>query len=113
MVTTDLKVVEAAGRLRVHPETIRVWLRHGRFPHAYQLGRRGGWRIPPDDLTAMKEQAALTTWPGLDGDETTGGHDVVRRMPRTVGVVEDESFQASDSEAYMHEQRGRKHVDAE
>jgi len=33
-----------------------------------------------------------------------------RRLPRTVGLVEDESFQASESEAYMHERRNREHL---
>lgn len=37
----------------------------------------------------------------------------VRRLPRTIGVVEDESFQASESEAYMHEHRDHGRVNAE
>lgn len=113
MVANDLKVAEAAGALRVHPETVRVWLREGRFPHAYQLGRRGGWRIPPDDLTSMKDDAAPNARLDLVEVDPTEGGDVAQRLPRTIGVVEDESFQASGSEAYMHEHRGREHAIAE
>jgi excisionase family DNA binding protein len=110
MATNDLKVSEAAGKLRVHPETIRVWLREGRFLHAYQLGRRGGWRIPSDDLTAMKEPAASTSRSDQEGNKMIGGGEATRRLPRTLGMVADESFQASESEAYMHEHRDREHV---
>lgn len=52
---SDLTVKEAAAVLKLHPETLRVWLRQGHFPHAYQFGRRGGWRIPREDLEAIKK----------------------------------------------------------
>jgi excisionase family DNA binding protein len=103
----DLKVLEAAEALRIHPETVRVWIREGRFPHAYQLGRRGGWRIPPDDLVALKVSAVVSEKydsVALPDDKP------IRRLPRTVGQVADESFQASESEVYMHEHRGHAHA---
>jgi len=110
MATNDLKVVEAAGELRVHPETIRVWLREGRLPHAYRLGGRGGWRIPPHDLLAMKQPATSTESRGAGTKEAAEDTSPTRRLPRTVGAAADESFQASESETYMHEHRDREHV---
>jgi excisionase family DNA binding protein len=51
----DLTPEEAARRLRLHPETVRRWLRAGRmFPHAYRISRRAGWRIPASDVARIK-----------------------------------------------------------
>lgn len=44
------------------------------------------------------------------GEVNRGG---TRRLPRTVGAADDEAFQASESEAYMHEHRGRERSTAE
>lgn len=49
----ELTVEEAAERLRVHPESVRRWLRAGRFPHARRLSVRAGWRIPQADVDAL------------------------------------------------------------
>jgi len=62
---SDLTVREAAALIKVHPETIRVWLREGIFPHAYQLPRRTGWRIPMADLEALKQPPARRELAGL------------------------------------------------
>jgi excisionase family DNA binding protein len=40
-----LTVEEAAARLKVHPETVRVWLREGTLKGTQPLQRRIGWRI--------------------------------------------------------------------
>ncbi len=40
-----LTVQEAADRLKVHPETIRVWLRDGRLRGTQPINKRVGWRI--------------------------------------------------------------------
>jgi excisionase family DNA binding protein len=53
----DLKVREVAALLKIHPETVRVWLRQGIFPDAYQLPRRSGWRIPRSDVDAITKKA--------------------------------------------------------
>jgi len=44
-----LTVAEVAQRLRVHPDTVRSWLRSGRLGGVF-IGGRGGWRIPPEEL---------------------------------------------------------------
>jgi excisionase family DNA binding protein len=54
----DLTVREVAAILKIHPETVRVWLREGIFPNAYQLPRRSGWRIPRTDVDAITKKAA-------------------------------------------------------
>jgi excisionase family DNA binding protein len=54
---SDLTVREVAAVLKIHPETVRVWLREGIFPHAYQLPRRAGWRIPQEDVNAVTKKA--------------------------------------------------------
>jgi excisionase family DNA binding protein len=48
-------VAEIAQRLRVHDESVRRWLRAGRFPNAIKLpdDRRGEWRIPVGDVRAF------------------------------------------------------------
>jgi excisionase family DNA binding protein len=50
----DLKVQEVAQRMGTHAETIRRWLRAGKFPHAYQISNRYGWRIPEADVDALR-----------------------------------------------------------
>ncbi|MDP8922870.1 MAG: helix-turn-helix domain-containing protein [Chloroflexota bacterium] len=48
-----LTVQEAADRLKVHPETIRVWLRDGRLKGTQPINRRVGWRIPSSELNRL------------------------------------------------------------
>lgn len=45
-----LTVEEAAQRLKVHPETVRVWLREGTLKGTQPLQRRIGWRIPASEI---------------------------------------------------------------
>jgi chromosome partitioning protein len=48
--TDDLFTVqEAADFLRVHPETVRIWLRQEKL-HGSKLNRRAGWRISRREL---------------------------------------------------------------
>jgi excisionase family DNA binding protein len=56
--TADLTVQEVAALLKLHPETVRVWLRQGLFPNAYHLPRKAGWRIPREDVEALKKEVA-------------------------------------------------------
>ncbi|MCC7366822.1 MAG: helix-turn-helix domain-containing protein [Chloroflexi bacterium] len=45
-----LTVPEVAERLRMNPETIRVWLRDGRLRGVRPGGKRAGWRIPESEV---------------------------------------------------------------
>ncbi len=45
-----LTVAEAAARLRINPETIRVWLRSGKLRGHMPGGDRIGWRIPESEV---------------------------------------------------------------
>ncbi len=45
-----LTVQEAANRMKVHPETIRVWLRDGRLRGTQPINKRVGWRIPASEV---------------------------------------------------------------
>ena len=45
-----LTVQEAADRLKVHPETIRVWLREGVIKGTKPVMRRIGWRIQASEV---------------------------------------------------------------
>ncbi len=47
---TYLTVAEAAAELRVHPETVRVWLREGKLQGALVGGKRAGYRIPRSEI---------------------------------------------------------------
>ncbi len=50
-----LTVDEVAVKLKIHPETIRRWLREGRLD-GYRISRKGGWRIRPESVTRMLEE---------------------------------------------------------
>lgn len=52
----DLTVGELAALLKVHPETVRIWLRFGKFSGAYRLSKRAGWRIPQDTLETFRKE---------------------------------------------------------
>jgi len=45
-----LTVQEAADRVKVHPETIRVWLRDGRLRGTQPINKRVGWRIASSEI---------------------------------------------------------------
>jgi excisionase family DNA binding protein len=45
-----LTVKEVAERLRLNPETVRVWLRDGKLRGILMGGRRGGYRIAQSEL---------------------------------------------------------------
>jgi excisionase family DNA binding protein len=53
-----LTVEEVAGRLKVHPETVRRWLREGRLD-GYRISRKGGWRVRPESITRMLEEGLM------------------------------------------------------
>lgn len=49
-----MTVEEVADALKVHPESVRRWLREGRLD-GYRISRRGGWRIRPDSVQQLLE----------------------------------------------------------
>lgn len=49
-----MTVDEVAEQLKVHPESVRRWLRDGRL-EGYRISRRGGWRIQPNSVREMLE----------------------------------------------------------
>jgi excisionase family DNA binding protein len=51
-----LKVAEAAARLGVGPETVRVWLREGRLAGFRPGGSKLGWRIPAAEVERIGQQ---------------------------------------------------------
>jgi excisionase family DNA binding protein len=53
-----LTVAEVAERLRVHPESVRRWLRAKRIRGVMMGGKRGGYRIPASELARLLEQGA-------------------------------------------------------
>ena len=52
----DLTVKEVAELLKIHPETVRIWVNRGYFPNAYQLPGRNPWRIPVADVEELKRR---------------------------------------------------------
>lgn len=52
----DLTTRQAAHELQLKPETVALYAESGRFPGAWKLG--GRWRIPPEDLAALKPDTA-------------------------------------------------------
>lgn len=62
-----LTVPEVALRLRVHPETIRRWLRTQKL-RGFRVGEdRAGWRVPEAELAKFIAQKQ-----GVDGIEERG-----------------------------------------
>ena len=51
-----LTVPEVAGRLRVHPDTLRRWLRGGRIKGVLMGGRSGGYRIKESEVARVETQ---------------------------------------------------------
>jgi excisionase family DNA binding protein len=45
-----LTVEEAAARLKLHPETIRRWIRSGRMRGALLGSDRAGYRVPASEV---------------------------------------------------------------
>jgi excisionase family DNA binding protein len=52
-----LTTEEAVQYLKVHPETLRNWVRKGAIPAA-KLGNRGGYRFRRDDLDRFLDTRA-------------------------------------------------------
>jgi excisionase family DNA binding protein len=50
-VELDLTIPEAAALLHRSPQRVRDWVREGRFPHAWRMGRE--IRIPRADVEAL------------------------------------------------------------
>jgi excisionase family DNA binding protein len=48
-----LKVAEFAEQVRVHPETVREWLRTGKVKGVRLGGDRAGWRIPVSEVDRL------------------------------------------------------------
>ena len=48
-----LTVAEVAERLRINPETVRVWLRQGKMQGFLPGGDRMGYRIPESEVTRV------------------------------------------------------------
>jgi excisionase family DNA binding protein len=57
-----LTVSEVADQLRVHPDSVRRWLRSGQL-RGHLISRRAGYRIRPEDVRRFVEG---------DRDETKG-----------------------------------------
>jgi excisionase family DNA binding protein len=48
-----LTVQEAAEQLRVHPQTVRLWLREGKLRGRLIGGRKSGYRIPAGEIERL------------------------------------------------------------
>jgi excisionase family DNA binding protein len=60
-----LTVPEVAERLRVHPDTLRRWLRSGRIKGVMMGGRSGGYRIKESEVARVENE-------GVGGDANLG-----------------------------------------
>ncbi|MES5844489.1 MULTISPECIES: helix-turn-helix domain-containing protein [unclassified Bacillus cereus group] len=49
-------VRELALDLKKHEETIKRWLRSGKFPNAFRNSDKEGWRIPAGDVEYIKQE---------------------------------------------------------
>ena len=52
-------VKELALALQKHEETIKRWLRSGKFPNAFRNSDKEGWRIPESDLVHIKQGTGI------------------------------------------------------
>ena len=60
-----ITVQEIAERLRIHPQTVRLWLRQGRLKGRLIGGTKSGYRIPESEvlrvLSGGEEMEKLAT----------------------------------------------------
>src|SRR5919206_1902358 len=64
-----LTVAEVAARLRVNPETVRRWLRHGRLRGVLMGGDRAGYRIAESEVQRfLREELGASPSPGSDDE---------------------------------------------
>lgn len=64
-----LTVEEVSRSLKVHPQTVRRWLRTGEL-HGVLIADKAGYRIHPDDLEAFLRNRGYSPQPGrFDTDE--------------------------------------------
>ncbi|MGG3527745.1 helix-turn-helix domain-containing protein [Bacillus pseudomycoides] len=49
-------VKEMATALGKHEETIKRWLRSGKFPNAFRNSDKQGWKIPESDFVHIKKE---------------------------------------------------------
>lgn len=53
MLDRFMTVQEAADQLRVHPQTVRHWLRQGKLRGRLIGGRKSGYRIPETEIARV------------------------------------------------------------
>lgn len=51
----EYKVKEVADLLGKHQETIKRWIRSGKFPNAYRNSDKEGWRVIESDLLKLNK----------------------------------------------------------
>lgn len=49
-----LTVRDVADRIQKSEETVKRWLRSGKFPNAYKVNDKKGWKIPHQDLQTFQ-----------------------------------------------------------
>jgi excisionase family DNA binding protein len=48
-----ITVQQAADRLQVHPQTVRLWLRQGKLKGRLIGGTKSGYRIPESEIVRL------------------------------------------------------------
>jgi len=73
MATPLLTPNDVADLCQISPKTVMRAIRSGRLA-ATRLGKRGAFRISPDDVDAWIEESRLTTSPVREGRIPPRGH---------------------------------------
>jgi len=56
----EYKVKEVADFLDKHEETIKRWIRSGKFPNAYRNSDKEGWRVIESDLLKLNKMIPVS-----------------------------------------------------
>ncbi|MEQ2528905.1 helix-turn-helix domain-containing protein [Bacillaceae bacterium CLA-AA-H227] len=56
---SEYSVKEVANLFGKHEETIKRWLRSGKFPNAYIKSDKEGWRIPEENLMISSSESII------------------------------------------------------
>ncbi len=64
----EFTVKEIAKLVAKHEETIKRWIRSGKFPHSYRNSDKEGWRIPESDLTNLSVFLPVEILEHIDND---------------------------------------------
>ncbi|MED3729003.1 helix-turn-helix domain-containing protein [Priestia filamentosa] len=73
----EYKVKEVAQLVGKHEETVKRWIRTGKFPNAYRNSDKEGWRIPEGDLLQLGTLITAQEYKKIQGEKQLDVQDSI------------------------------------